>query len=147
MDEFTCRGFGFVRFNKSEKRNYLEWRRRHRQLAETLREGDAVVLVSKQRNQIVFALGFHKVEDNRLAHPVRTHLVFRTVKLVISGHIDENGHEHGKGDIFNHKMLGEYAKRAGLKLRGTKDLIEHLGWVGGDFIHPALVHRALRLVR
>jgi hypothetical protein len=92
-----------VSFRSSEQSNWLAFTRSHRDVAATLREGDAICFLSQGEDQIVFVHGFDAWEDEA----GKTVQVLATSRLRISTKWDP-------------LMLANYAEKVGLRLDGLK---------------------------
>lgn len=122
-------------FQRSEYTNYMQWRRKNTALARSLREGDVVLLVSAQWDQLIFIYGFigvHEREDG----PIRPMIRSERYRLP-------------SGGTFNPYMLQDYAAKVGLHIEGRRRFEDHFYArerfrLTGEYVNPELAERALR---
>jgi hypothetical protein len=97
-----------VDFRKSELSNYVDIVREHAQLSKLGKE-DVVLFLSRGMDQVIFVHGFSEVHGDK-----GKSLFIRSVRLRMI-----------RGSTWNPLMIVNYAKQAGIQLKGLKTFEEH----------------------
>ena len=110
MERKRLRAIIQVPFTKSEETNFAEARssRPYGDLIKSLQGDDAIAFISQGQNQIVFIHGYDEVEDAKRKW------------RVLSSHRIRITRGPGLSNVFEPRMLANYAKQAGLELIGLK---------------------------